>query len=136
MFRIFFFFFLTLPLHSEEVLHFYSSAPLSLEKNQLRDLYLGRIFDVDKVTVRPVVLPTGASHKALLKEVVFKTASQFKRHWKKMLFTGKASPPAEFDSEKGVFELLRSKNEEKGIWFFCSFRKEKPDGVFEVEVGK
>jgi len=122
------------PLYGAESLCFYASSPLHLDKNQVRDIYLGKLFQVKKIPIRPVVLFEGEAHKVFLKNYIFKNSSQFKRHWKKMLFTGKASPPISVDQETEGYKLLSSKDSKEGIWLFYSMGKEKPEGLFQVDV--
>ena len=122
------------PLLGEEELVFYSSAPLVLKKSQLRDLYLGRLFEIRKNSVRPVVRSEGKAHEIFLKDFIFKNLSQFKRHWKKMLFTGKATPPPSVEGEIQGFSLLRKKRDDRTVWLFYSLKSEDPEGLYRVQV--
>lgn len=134
MLRVFLILLLASSLYGNESLSFFSSAPLGLKRSQLRDLYLGKLFEINKVQVRPVVLKEGETHNLFLKNYVFKTSSQFSRHWKKMLFTGKATPPPSVKKEDKGMELLKSKISFEGAWIFYSIQKEAPEGLFKVEL--
>jgi ABC-type phosphate transport system substrate-binding protein len=69
----------------------------SVSKADLKAIFLG-----DKTTwsngapITVVVLEEGAAHKAFLEDVLGKTPAQFDNYWKKLVFTGKATPPRSF----------------------------------------
>jgi len=59
----------------------------------------------------PVILRSGASHEAFLKDVVEKTSAQFSTYWKQYAFWGKGKEPKSFDSES---DLVKYVSETKG----------------------
>jgi len=76
--------------------------PLSLF--ELKNLYTGKIRKI-----KIVVLSSGDTHNDFIKNYIKKTTTQFKQHWKKLLFTGKASLPHECSTQKEMIEYI-SKN--------------------------
>jgi len=124
-----------LPLQGEGPLQFYSNAPLVLSKDQIRDIFLGRLFEISKVPVHPLVQSGGRDHELFLEGYISKNASEFKRHWKQMLFSGKATPPPVVEQAQEGFELLLSKKEgDRAVWLIYSTTEEPPVGVHRVEV--
>jgi len=52
------------------------------------------------------VLAEGPLHETFLKAYVGKTASQFTSHWRKLVFTGKASEPRSFATEEELVAFV------------------------------
>ena len=57
-----------------------------------------------------VTLKDGEPHSQFLKDYIKRNPSQFKNHWKKMLFTGKGVIPKSFDTDEAVVDFV-SKND-------------------------
>lgn len=78
-----------------------------LSEKELSKIYLGKKTawgDGTKIVF--VIQKNSDTHKAFLKEYVHKSPSQFDRHWKKLVFTGKGSSPQAFDSEKALIKFV------------------------------
>ncbi len=77
----------------------------ALDKATVGKLFLGKttkLADKGK-TPKKVTLSTlksGGVHNAFLKYFVNKTASQFESYWKKLVFSGKATMPKSFKTDK------------------------------------
>ena len=94
-----------------------------LSKNELKNLYVGK----DR-RIKITVLNSGETHKSFVVKFIKKTTTQFKRHWKKLLFTGKASLPYECKGEPQMVEYLFKNPESVGYIndkFFDSKRLKK-----------
>ncbi len=83
------------------------SVPESaISKPDVSNIYLGKKTSWnDGSTVKCVVLK-GETHNAFLENYVGKTEGQFDTFWKKQVFTGKGSPPKEFDSDQAMVEYV------------------------------
>lgn len=83
-----------------------SVSDSTLSKDDLSKIYLGKKSSwSDGSRIRFVVLE-GSTHAAFLKNYVGKTESQFNTFWKKQVFTGKGSPPEEFNSDKAMVDFV------------------------------
>lgn len=52
--------------------------------------------------IRLCLQSAGAAHEAVLKTYVERSADQFDKYWKKLVFTGKGSPPEIFADDAAV----------------------------------
>ena len=69
----------------------------SFNKRQVRKIYLGQTrYLEDGTRLRLTCLEKGELHRSFLKQWVGMTPSQFKIHWQKQVFTGKARMPHRF----------------------------------------
>lgn len=83
----------------------------ALTKTDVMNIFLGKKTTWDngsKITF--VILKEGDTHKKFLRTYVKRNPTQFKNHWKKMLFTGKGVIPKSFASDADVVDYV-SKNE-------------------------
>jgi hypothetical protein len=78
-----------------------STIDNSIDQYKLKSLFTGK----DR-KINIVVLKNGTTHEAFIKQYVNKTSMQFKQHWKKLLFTGKASLPHQCSDENKMVEYL------------------------------
>ena len=73
----------------------------SISSHELKYLFTGKIRKI-----KIVVLSSGDTHKNFIKKYIKKNPTQFKQHWKKLLFTGKASLPHECSSEENMIKYI------------------------------
>jgi len=72
----------------------------AIASGDLQGMFLGKTSSwSDGATVKPAVLADGPVLEDFLKTHVKKSASQFKTFWKKAVFSGTGTPPAEFATE-------------------------------------
>lgn len=84
-----------------------SVSETTLSKKDVGNIYLGKKTSwSDGSKIIFVVLTGGDTHDTFLNSYVGKTASQFKTFWKKQVFTGKGSPPKEFDSDQAMIDFV------------------------------
>ena len=86
------------------------SAESSVSRNDLKAMFLGEMTrwdDGKAVTI--AVLNTGAVNASFLQRVLGMTPAQFDTHWKKLVFTGKASAPKSFESAAALQEFVAGK---------------------------
>ena len=82
-------------------------ADKSISKKDLKDIFLNKKSKWSNgKKVIPVTLKSGDIHKSFLKNYVSKTASQFSKYWKKLVFTGKAKAPKTFKNEKEMLAYV------------------------------
>lgn len=83
----------------------------SLSSTDVMNIFLGKKTTWDngsKITF--VTLKGGNTNKTFLRTYVKRNPTQFKNHWKKMLFTGKGVIPQSFSTDEEVIDYV-SKNE-------------------------
>ena len=83
-----------------------SVSTTTLTKNDLSKIYLGKKSSWNDGSSIKFVVLTGDTHAAFLKDYIGKTESQFSTFWKKQVFTGKGSPPKEFNSDQAMVEFV------------------------------
>ncbi|WP_143872625.1 hypothetical protein [Catenovulum sediminis] len=85
--------------------------PLTLTRQQVKQLYLGARLQVADIKLEPLVLPAGHRWRAVFNtRVVGLTESRINSYWAQMRFTGKRKPPLEVESIKQMFDLVESKS--------------------------
>ncbi len=78
----------------------------SISKEAVKKIFLGKTVKWDdKSSISFVVLKEDV-HKAFLKEYIKRSTSQYKNHWKMMVFTGKGRKPRAFDTEKDLVRYV------------------------------
>ncbi len=78
-----------------------------LSKGDVKKIYSGKKTKWgNDETIVVTVLEKGNIHKAFLKQYVKKSPSQFKLTWKKMMFTGKGTPPQKFKDMKSLIKFV------------------------------
>jgi ABC-type phosphate transport system substrate-binding protein len=82
----------------------------SLTKAKVADLFLKRVTRWENGrAVTPVdQSEKSAARGAFTKELLGKEVVWVKSYWQKMIFSGRATPPAELSSDSQVFELIRT----------------------------
>ncbi len=84
-----------------------SVAADSVGINNLRDYYLGNATSwTDGKPVRPALPAAGPVLTEFLKTCVKKTPGHFSLLWKKAVFTGTGTPPAEFATDADLIEFV------------------------------
>ncbi len=82
-------------------------AETSLTRDDVKKIYSGKKTKWgNNETIVVTVLDGSDAHKAFLKEFVKKSPTQFKLTWKKMMFTGKGTPPKKFKDMKSLVEFV------------------------------
>ncbi len=77
-------------------------AESAISKSDLKNIYLGKKSKLGGKKVTIITLKSGDTHKSFLKQYVSKTESQFKKYWKKQVFTGKGKTPKSFKKESDL----------------------------------
>lgn len=79
----------------------------TLSRTDVKKIFLGKklLWDDDR-EIRFVVMKKSPVHKEFVKTYTQKSASQFRRYWKKLIFTGKGSAPTAFDTEAEVIAYV------------------------------
>lgn len=74
-----------------------------ISADDLKRVFLGAKSSLsDGSAVEPVLMQSGATHEAFLKEYVGKTDAALRNHFKSLVFTGKGSMPKSFASDAEV----------------------------------
>ncbi len=79
----------------------------SLSQVDLQNIFLGKKKTLGSIKVSFVILKNGDLHKSFLKEYLSRTPSQYKKYWKKMVFTGKGKAPKVFKTEEALIEHVQ-----------------------------
>lgn len=90
----------------------------SLSKTDIQNIFLGKKTKLDSTKITFVMLKSGDVHKSFLKEYLSRTPAQYKKYWKKIVFTGKGKAPKAFKTEEDLIEYV--KNTEKAIGYIGS----------------
>ena len=79
----------------------------SLEKGDIKKIFLGskNTWDGEQV-INFVVMKDNTVHEEFVKKYTQKTESQFKRYWRKQVFTGKGISPKSFRTEAEVVQYV------------------------------
>jgi ABC-type phosphate transport system substrate-binding protein len=79
----------------------------TLSKSELKEIFLGsRIKWKDNKSVHFAISGDESMHSEFLKTYINRSESQFKRHWKKMVFTGKGEKPKTFKTKEELLEYV------------------------------
>ncbi len=85
------------------------NAVSSISKADLENLFLGKKTSFDGgAKANLAILKEGPAHEAFLKEIMKKNSLQFSTYWKKAVFTGTGTPPAEFASDEKIKAFVAS----------------------------
>lgn len=86
------------------------SSPITLSKNQVRNIFLGRVTSLpDGSSVTPVDQPEPSPLRdEFYLKVANKSANQAKEHWAILHFTGGGVPPREGTDSRDVIRILNS----------------------------
>ncbi len=87
-----------------------TNALNAITKAKVADLFLKRVTRWENGrAVTPVdQSEKSAARAAFTKELLGKEVLWVKSYWQKMIFSGRATPPAELSSDAQVFELIRT----------------------------
>lgn len=79
----------------------------AVNADTIKKIYTGYITKwPDNQTIVVAVMERSDSHKEFLKTYVNKSEAQFSASWKKMMFTGQASYPKNFDSAQSLVDFV------------------------------
>jgi ABC-type phosphate transport system substrate-binding protein len=90
----------------------------SLSKTDIQNIFLGKKTKLDGAKITFVILKEGDVHESFLKEYLSRTPAQYKKYWKKIVFTGKGKAPKTFKTEEALVEYV--KNTEGAIGYIGS----------------
>lgn len=127
---------LAVPAHAagvKVVVHASNSVD-SISKTKVADLFLKRVTRWENGRA---VTPVDQSEKsplrtAFTKDLLSKEVAWVKSYWQKMIFSGRATPPAELPSDREVLELVRTTPDAIG---YVSDAAVLPGGVKVLTVG-
>lgn len=110
-----------------------TNAVDSITKAKVADLFLKRVTRWENGrTVTPVdQSEKNAVRTVFSKELLGKEVSWVKSYWQKMIFSGRATPPAELSSDSEVLELIRTNTDAIG---YVSDSATIPAGVKTLTV--
>lgn len=76
------------------------AGPGSLSRDDMKNILLGNKTKWDDGgNIKLVVLYGGAAHESVIQSFTSRSADQFGKYWKKMVFTGKGTAPEVFKTE-------------------------------------
>jgi len=91
----------------------------SLSNSEIKEISLGKIVKWPDNTPVHFVTLEGDIHREFLKTYIKRSTSQYKNHWRKMIFTGKGCKPKSFKTEA---ELVRYVSQTDGAIGYISRR--------------
>lgn len=79
----------------------------TLTKKEIKRIFLGRrVKWNDTLQIEIVVLKDPPVYKEFTKKITKKSVSQFTNWWRKLMFTGKANLPKEFETENELLDYI------------------------------
>jgi len=79
----------------------------SLEKKEIRDIFLGRKKSWDKnEKITLAILKAGNAHKQFLNLFINKTPFQFRNYWREKVFLGEGQSPRPFETEEKLINYV------------------------------
>jgi ABC-type phosphate transport system substrate-binding protein len=78
-----------------------------MSKEQVRKIFKGRLKLIDGHRVQPILPEEDAAKKTFLSEYIQMSSSQYKRHWSKMIFTGKAKKITSLSGSNQVIQAIK-----------------------------
>jgi ABC-type phosphate transport system substrate-binding protein len=97
----------TLRAHAEvQVIVNPASSVSSMTAKELGDIFLGRKKTMEDGSKADPVDFEGESQTEFLQVYVGRSESQYRTHWKKVVFTGQGKPPHKFTSEADVIAYV------------------------------
>jgi ABC-type phosphate transport system substrate-binding protein len=82
----------------------------SLSNSEIRNISLGNIVKWNDNTPVLFVTLEGDIHRDFLKTYLKRSTSQYKNHWRKMVFTGKGCKPKCFKTEAELIQYVSQTN--------------------------
>ena len=80
----------------------------SIDAGSIQKIFLGKKSTwSDGSKVIPVMLQSGATREAFLKDFVQKSESDFKTFWMQNIFAGKGTPPKNFNTEAELVKFVQ-----------------------------
>jgi len=90
----------------------------SLSKTDIQNIFLGKKTKLGSTKIAFVILKSGDVHENFLKVYLSRTPAQYKKYWKKIVFTGKGKAPKSLKTEEALVEHV--KNTEGAIGYIGS----------------
>lgn len=92
---------------SEAVIIAHPAVPeATLSGEDVTNILLGKKTSWSSGTIKLAVLSEGALHDQVVRTFAQRTADQFDKHWKKLVFSGKGIMPAVFKTEAEVLDYV------------------------------
>lgn len=84
------------------------SNEASLDEEKIKNIFLGKAkyFPDGKAAIPLQMHPGSADYSSFASKVLGKDDNQLRAYWTRLLFTGRATPPKEVDSESQVIDLV------------------------------
>jgi ABC-type phosphate transport system substrate-binding protein len=100
---------LALSVHAQDAVFITNtaSADASLSGDDVKAILLGNKTKWDGGgVIKLVVLTEGAVHDKVIRDHTQRSADQFDKYWKKLVFTGKGMPPASAKTDADVIDYV------------------------------
>lgn len=79
----------------------------ALSRKEVQEIFLGkRVQWSDNSKIRFVTVKNPDIHKAFLKQYLKKSNSKWKAYWKRMVFTGRGTPPKQFKTTQELLDYV------------------------------
>jgi ABC-type phosphate transport system substrate-binding protein len=78
----------------------------SLSEQDVKQIFLGKIKSVGGESVKIIVQKDGDVHRKFLDDYVSRTPSQYKRYYKKLVFTGKGRAPIKVADDQAMLAYI------------------------------
>ncbi len=75
-------------------------------KTEVQNIFLGKVTKIEGTKVLFVILKSGDVHADFLKTYLSRTQAQYKKYWKKLIFSGKGKSPKAFKTEAELLEYI------------------------------
>jgi ABC-type phosphate transport system substrate-binding protein len=95
--------------YSDIVIICHPKSPIkTISKDELKKIFTGRIKSINGHRISPILFENNQVEDLFLKNFINMSSSQYKRHWAKMVFTGKAKKPKAYNNEKELISAIES----------------------------
>lgn len=93
---------------AEVVMIAHPSVPVDIvDAGMIRQIYMGQTtLWNDELAIAPVVIKAGPVRNEFLKTYIKKSSAQFSTFWKKAVFSGTGTPPAEQNTESKLIAYV------------------------------
>lgn len=75
-------------------------------KTEVQNIFLGKVTKIEGTKITFVILKSGDVHADFLEAYLSRTPSQYKKYWKKLVFSGKGKSPKTFKTEEALMEYI------------------------------